>query len=253
MTDATTRQHARPHLDADPLEVALEAWRRGQPCDLPTLTRAGAITIGQAHEAWRAGLWAAPECEYRPAMAPVAMRSGSCPLCLGTSYLWSERHAELLAYAGEVVPNWRPGPGVVGPGSLGRWLEILGTFSTLAPLAAAWGVASAWHVEGCGGVSAAHRREHRRALDAVWRYLCDPSKGALRGRLWGPDANPPNRLAVSATGLVGEAEAWSLGAIIRDSAAALGEEATSRAAREGVRRWAGRVWGVESRIGQGEA
>lgn len=266
MRDAVTRALERAIEGAD-LAIALRKRRSGQPYDAPTLVKAQAITVGDAHLDWRRGLWESGECKHRwghsvttfcdddPALC-IEREGGPCghcpippcPLCLGSGLQWSEHHAELGAYAGEAslfdVVKERDHYDWAGIAELPAddWVGQVGEWSPLAPVAAALGVAREWNVKHLWDETDGFY-DALEALGAVLAYLFDTTS-TLAARLWGSmDGASP------ATSLVGwvhavqvnRAERLDADGYLRNALAIasrdLAPDVVAEAARAGVRRW----------------
>ena len=246
MTDSTTRALERT---GDTLALALRQRREGQPYDAPTLLRAGAIDLGELTLATRCGDWTPGDCETcenepeirimcdevpeqctdRPFLTTAAQvpACGRCQVagappclsCLNTGHVWSEKHAELAAYAGEAsCREALPGLRRHGyDGTAQGWLsQVIDGYSPHAPIAAALGVAREWHrvTGGSPGCCVPGHRDCPKceALDGVQAWLWDPSeeRAGQHGLVW---------------------------AVITEAARDLTPEQRSAAARAGVLRW----------------
>ena len=224
MSDSTTRALERT---GDTLALALRQRREGHPYDAPTLLRAGAIDLGELTLAMRGGDWTPAECPtcgghgrvVRPGYMGPHPTSPSCLSCLTTGHVWSEKHAELAAYAGEAsCREALPGLRRHGyDGTAQGWLsQVIDGYSPHAPIAAALGVAREWHrvTGGSPGCCVPGHRDCPKceALDGVQAWLWDPSeeRAGQHGLVW---------------------------AVITEAARDLTPEQVSAAARAGVLRW----------------
>ena len=233
MSDSTTRALERA-IEGAGLALALRQRRAGQPYDAPTLLRAGAIDLGELTLAMRGGDWTPADCptcendvwatEGFPAQVSddgTLSHPGRdpCPSCLNTGHVWSEKHAELAAYAGEAsCREALPGLRRHGyDGTAQGWLsQVIDGYSPHAPIAAALGVAREWHrvTGGSPGCCVPGHRDCPKceALDGVQAWLWDPSeeRAGQHGLVW---------------------------AVITEAARDLTPEQVSAAARAGVLRW----------------
>lgn len=275
MSDAALRR-ARPDAQAHAL-ACMRAGEPFDARLLVTLTpdldeaEPGGLSIAQAHAAFVREQWLPPRCETcggdggsvratcneiletctDPCDGPTSPTGlvvcghcqvawgPPCPACMGTGRQWSEKHAELAAYALGYLPGVpnacrldTPWP----PGFLAEWLQELSDFGTLPPLAAALGAARAW-AEAHDDRGDYLAENNFAALAAVERYLYSPTKAnrEVHDRHRG---SSPVALLLGACLLRRHASDAVYFTLVRG----LPEKAAADAARREVRRWVLRVF-----------
>lgn len=243
MADQATQHLAR----ADEARAEVERYRAGEPTRWPLLWQAGLWeTPADALEALRSGAWQPVACEFCgdwptiPAGCVGEGKKAHCPFCFGTGLSWSERHAELAAYAGceslrlptfDVPEYWRQ----IEKDSASRFAgEVRGLWGTVPPAMAALGVVRAWARQ---EMSAGQRMAVRRALDVVerWGYWPSEENRAAVDSAWNllEAFSPASRLCNAVRG--GEQTPQTTIQECLDRG--LPEATAAQAARDEVRRW----------------
>jgi len=291
VSDATSRQLEREEITDEaefrhrlsrthsPSDLELVCYEKGMKFDATKVVVLGAdyktskgspLSLGQAHLAFKQGLWV-PEVCFRClgqrgsqfSMGAPHGTPASCPVCFGLGYKWSDLHAVVGGYAGELslrraldredcteplhdINDGCPDPAcpVYTPESapLDLWVATAGSYSALVPVAAIYGVARKW----AETVTPDHpkSREINHAVMLMWSYLAKPSRAkneAMVRVAWHgtPSSTTGSHLPRCVARSACDAfDLASRRATLEEATVELGATAVAEAARWGVRRWA---------------